>query len=62
MLVLAMASPLPSGAGCPYSWFDEAVVGERVLAAGGEEVGKGAKESRLILQQVDYLHVELASS
>ena len=36
--------------------FDKAVVGKRVLLAGGEEVGKGAKDGRLVLQQVDYLH------
>src|SRR5258707_13182309 len=36
--------------------FDEAVVGERVLTAGSEEVGKRAKDSRLVLQEVDYLH------
>src|ERR1700761_4182638 len=36
--------------------FDEAVVRKGVLAAGGEEVGKGAKDSRLVLQQVDDFH------
>jgi hypothetical protein len=36
--------------------FDEAVVGESVLAASGQKVRKGAKDGRLILQQVDDLH------
>lgn len=35
---------------------DEAVVGEGVLLAGGEEVGEGAEEGGLILEEVDDLH------